>query len=166
MNESIIGLIGALIGAVVTFLIGLFTLRYNHSHLYSNIVSTSRNEWINIWRQELSNFLTSCDILRIQNNDNNKDCKNSKNNKNNKDTKDDIPLLEKYYSAKYKILTRLNTNETLHNEVYLLINKIDYNKENMDDKEYFETKELLLEVARTLLKQEWERVKLEAKGRK
>ena len=60
---------------------------------------------------------------------------------------------------------RLNLNEKRHQEVYLLINKIAYEK-TLDNNNYKPTKEALMAVSRDLLKEEWERVKLEAKGKR
>ena len=67
----------------------------------------------------------------------------------------------KYNTLKNNILIRLNMNEKLHQEVYLLINKFSY--EN-NGEEYSKNKELLMSVSRSLLKEEWERVKDEAGG--
>ena len=60
---------------------------------------------------------------------------------------------------------RLNLNEKRHQEVYLLINKIAY-EEPLGDDDYKVAKEALMAVSRDLLKEEWERVKLEAKGKR
>ena len=57
-----------------------------------------------------------------------------------------------------------NMNEKRHQEVYLLINKIAY--EEIDDEEYRVLKESLMAVTQDLLKKEWERVKLEARGKR
>ena len=75
-----------------------------------------------------------------------------------------IELMKEYHTAKNKILMRLNMNEKRHQEVYLLINKIAY--EEIDDEEYRVLKESLMAVTQDLLKNEWERVKLEARGKK
>ena len=60
---------------------------------------------------------------------------------------------------------RLNLNEKRHQEVYLLINKIAY-EESLGNDDYKVAKEALMAVSRDLLKEEWERVKLEAKGKR
>lgn len=167
MDEAIIGLIGALIGSALTFIVGALTLRYNYLKLYAEMISSSRNEWINIWRDELSKFLSITDILRYEVNDKykNNELKYKNNEKNTSERQYYLSLVKEYHISKKKILMRLNLNEKMHQEVYLLINKISYEK-GLDNKEYFKLKEVLLNVSRDLLKDEWERVKQEAKGRK
>ena len=60
---------------------------------------------------------------------------------------------------------RLNMNEKKHQEVYLLINKIAYD-ESINNENYRIYKEALIFVSLDLLKEEWKRVKLEAKGKR
>ena len=72
--------------------------------------------------------------------------------------------MKEYHIAKNKIIMRLNMNEKRHQEVYLLINKIAY--EEIDDEEYRVLKESLMAVTQNLLKNEWERGKLEARGKR
>lgn len=166
MDEAIIGLIGALIGSTLTFIVGALTLRYNYLKLYAEMISSSRNEWINIWRDELSKFLSITDILRYEVIDKYKTNELNDNNEiNSSERQYYLSLIKEYHISKNKILMRLNLNEKMHQEVYLLINKISYEK-GLDNKEYFKLKEVLLNVSRDLLKDEWERVKQEAKGRK
>ncbi len=82
----------------------------------------------------------------------------------NKTGHDYIELMKEYHIAKNKIIMRLNMNEKRHQEVYLLINNIAY--ENISDDDYRVFKESLIAVTRDLLKNEWERVKLEARGKR
>ncbi len=149
------GFIGALIGGIVTSVVTIFTLRFSYKDLFAKTISTSRNEWINIWRDEISRFLAISDMLRHEKNviwkDGNKI--------------EYLRLIEEYHISKNKIVLRLNMNEKRHQEVYLLINKIAY-EVPLDDSEYRKLKESLMAVSRDILKDEWERVKLEAKGKK
>lgn len=141
-------LIGALVGTLVTIVLGLTTLRFNYKNLYASTVSNSRNNWINIFRDEISQFLALSDMLRYETFDHD----------------NYLNMLKEYHISKNKIIMRLNLNEKRHQEVYLLINKIAY--ENVIGDEYKVVKEALMEVTRDLLKDEWERVKLEAGGKK
>ena len=145
MDSALIGLIGGLIGSLITLIIGLLTTRFSYNNLFADTVSKSRNNWINIWRDELSNFLAIADMLRHETT-----------------TK---KACNEYHIAKNKIIMRLNLNEKRHQEVYLLINKIAY-EEPLGDDDYKVAKEALMAVSRDLLKEEWERVKLEAKGKR
>lgn len=148
-KEIIFTLIGAFIGAFATMFVGILSNRFSYKSLFAETISKSRNNWINIWRDEISNFLAISDMLRFE-----------------KGKIDDnyIELMKEYHIAKNKIIMRLNMNEKRHQEVYLLINKIAY--EEIDDEEYRVLKESLMAVTQDLLKNEWERVKLEARGKR
>lgn len=154
MDSALIGLIGGLIGSLITLIIGLLTTRFSYNNLFADTVSKSRNNWINTWRDELSNFLAIADMLRHE--DTTKKACNEH---------EYIELLKEYHIAKNKIIMRLNLNEKRHQEVYLLINKIAYEK-SLENDDYKVAKEALMAVSRDLLKEEWERVKLEAKGKR
>lgn len=154
MDSAIIGLIGGLIGSLITLVIGLLTTRFSYNNLFADTISKSRNNWINIWRDELSNFLAIADMLRHETTTK-KACNEH----------EYIELLKEYHIAKNKIIMRLNLNEKRHQEVYLLINKIAYEEPLYND-DYKIAKEALMAVSRDLLKEEWERVKLEAKGKR
>ena len=154
MDSAIIGLIGGLIGSLITLVIGLLTTRFSYNNLFADTISKSRNNWINTWRDELSNFLAIADMLRHETTTK-KACNEH----------EYIELLKEYHIAKNKIIMRLNLNEKRHQEVYLLINKIAY-EEPLENDDYKIAKEALMAVSRDLLKEEWERVKLEAKGKR
>lgn len=148
-KEIIFTLIGALVGSFATILIGILSNRFSYKNLFAETISKSRNNWINIWRDEIANFLAIADILRFEK----------------EKTEDNyIELMKEYHLAKNKIIMRLNMNEKRPQEVYLLINKIAY--EEIDDEKYKVLKESLIAVTQDLLKNEWERVKLEARGKK
>lgn len=154
MDSAIIGLIGGLIGSLITLVIGLLTTRFSYNNLFADTISKNRNNWINIWRDELSNFLAIADMLRYEETIK-KECNEH----------EYFELLKEYHIAKNKIIMRLNLNEKRHQEVYLLINKIAY-EEPLKNDNYKIAKEALMAVSRDLLKEEWERVKLEAKGKR
>lgn len=142
-------LLGAIFGTIATIIIGFLTLKYNYNHLHAEIVSKSRNEWLNIWRDQLSKFLSVSDMLRYEQIEGDRR----------------VELLNEYHIAKNNILLRLNMEENQHKNVYVLINRIAYEKQ-LSNENYFKAKELLLVATRDLLKIEWERVKKEARGRK
>ena len=154
MDSAIVGLIGGLIGSLITLVIGLLTTRFSYNNLFADTISKSRNNWINTWRDELSKFLAIADMLRHETTTK-KACNEH----------EYIELLKEYHIAKNKIIMRLNLNEKRHQEVYLLINKIAYEK-SLGNDDYKVAKEALMAVSRDLLKEEWERVKLEAKGKR
>lgn len=154
MDSAIIGLIGGLIGSLITLVIGLLTTRFSYNNLFADTISKNRNNWINTWRDELSKFLAIADMLRHETTTK-KACNEH----------EYIELLKEYHIAKNKIIMRLNLNEKRHQEVYLLINKIAYEEPLYND-DYKIAKEALMAVSRDLLKEEWERVKLEAKGKR
>lgn len=149
-KEIIFTTIGALAGFFATMFVGILSNRFSYKNLFAETISKSRNNWINIWRDEISNFLAISDMLRFE--------------KEKIQNHDYIELMKEYHIAKNKIIMRLNMNEKRHQEVYLLINKIAY--EEIDDEEYRVLKESLMAVTQDLLKKEWERVKLEARGKR
>ena len=155
MSEIISGLIGAILGCLGTY----FTLRFNYRQLFAEIVSKSRNNWVNIWRDSLAELIAILDVLKENKTKLDSDCSTCSDKK----CTNKFDLLVKYNTLKNNILIRLNMNEKLHQEVYLLINKFSY--EN-NDEEYSKNKELLMSVSRSLLKEEWERVKDEAGGKR
>lgn len=145
------GLIGALIGAaialvtaIITSIIGFRNIGLSYKRLFAETVSSSRNNWINVWRDEISKFLAISDMLRPESGCIDKD----------NDRNEYLKLLEEYHTSKNKILMRLNMNEKRHQEVYILINKITY-EEGLNDVDYMKCKERLMAVTRDLLKEEW-----------
>ena len=62
------------------------------------------------------------------------------------------------------ITTRLNMTEELHVMMFGAINDLDYSEE--DDKKFNAKCAYIEELARKILKPEWERVKEEAKGKR
>lgn len=149
-KEIVFTLIGIFVGAFATMFVGILSNKFSYKSLFAETISKSRNNWINIWRDEISNFLAISDMLRFE--------------KEKIQNHDYIELMKEYHIAKNKIIMRLNMNEKRHQEVYLLINKIAY--EDIDDEKYRILKESLMAVTQDLLKKEWERVKLEARGKR
>lgn len=147
----LLSFLGAVIGSIIT-------IRLGYRELYAKNVTTNRMEWINVWRTKIPEFLSKVEILfKIKEHD--------KNDSNGNNDKNYSKILDEFYQAKYMIEIRLNLNESKHQMVYLLINEIteavlDCNKcYNSITKK----KEQLLILSRTILKEEWERVKIESK---
>ena len=140
-TEIIVALIGAG-GVVVTGIIALvgflININLNKKNNYGLYVSKSRNEWLN----ELRNSVTT---MIAANKCTNAFKKNSKNY--------DHYLFE-FEKAKADILVRLNLYEELHKELYGQL-KAKNNKFNED---------IITEKVRNIIKEEWEKVKSEAKG--
>ena len=152
--EVLIGLLGAVIGAIGTYL----TLRFNYKQLYAQTVSSNRMDWINVWRESISSFLACAEILQ-------KHHSNTKNNTNCKTPTQCNECLVKHEYEMYKyramILSRLNLTEPDHVEMMAVLEKFNF---ICDNKRFALQRELILELARNILKPEWERMKKEAKG--
>ncbi len=160
MSEALIGLLSAVIGVVVGALGTYFTLRFNYKSLYAQVVSQSRNNWLNEMRKYISQMLAAkkseLEYIVNQSANNNpsiiQDCR------------------ERYYNAKAEVLIRLNKNEDLPKKLEKEIKKIDKlvkkakpgNQTVISD---FENKEKrIIDYCREYFKKEWERVKQEASG--
>lgn len=138
----LLSFLGAVIGSIIT-------IRLGYRELYAKNVTTNRMEWINVWRTKIPEFLSKVEILlKIK-----------------EDDKNYSKILDEFYQAKYMIEIRLNLNESKHQMVYLLINEI--TEALLDCNECYNSitkkKEQLLILSRTILKEEWERVKIESK---
>ena len=144
MSEVIAALLGALIGFVSSFLV----LRFNYKQLFAQTVSNNRMDWINVWRENISKFLACAEFLHKHKD---KKCEKC------------CEYEKEMYQARSMIVSRLNLTEELHVLMKASIENINVN----DDDQTFTAKcEYILEVARQILKLEWERVKQEAKGKR
>ena len=153
-------IISAVIGAVVGFFASLLALRFSYKQLFAETVSKNRMDWINVWRENVSKFL-ACAELIIENQCGECILKKSCAGCNGKDCKI-IEYKKEFYEARTMITSRLNLQEDLHVLMLSAINKIDYTS----DINFNEKKQLVLEIARKILKDEWERVKKEARGKR
>ena len=143
MSEVVSGLIGALIGFVSSFLV----LRFNYKQLFAQTVSNNRMDWINVWRENISKFLACAEFLQKHKD---KKCEKC------------CEYEKEMYQAKSMIVSRLNLTEESHILMKASIENIDIND---DDKTFIAKREYILELARQILKPEWERLKDEAKGK-
>ncbi len=149
-NELLVGLIAALAtvaGALIGFIGSYLLLRYNYKSLYADVISKSRMEWINAYRDEVATIVM---CLRMPQN---KD----------KDKKDRyICDAEK---ARAQLLTRLNFDTSkLENKLNIdfaeLLESIDFQADNSKNGKA----ERIIEASKYILELEWKRVKKEAKG--
>lgn len=139
-NEVIVALIaasGVIITAGITLVGYIFTKRHNEKVIFNQTVSERRNIWLNEMREYISGMLAQADISQ---------------------NKDNMPM--EYYKAKNQVLLRLNLIEPLHKMLSQKIESLD-NCEN-----YQNTRDKIIEILQAILKEEWEKVKSEAKGEK
>ena len=139
-NEVIVALIaasGVIITAGITLVGYIFTKRHNEKVIFNQTVSERRNIWLNEMREYISEMLAQADISQ---------------------NKDNMPM--KYYKAKNQVLLRLNLIEPMHKMLSQQIESLD-NCEN-----YQNTRDKIIEILQAILKEEWEKVKSEAKGEK
>ena len=148
MTEWIAGIIGVVVGGLVALIGTYFTVKLGHRTLYAQTVSQSRNIWLNELRGYISKMLSAV-----------YDDKEAK----------QIDKV-KYYENRAQVLMRLNNTEPSHVAMEKLIKKLD---EKMGEKQKDPTAEIdktvhdsIIEMARLILKPEWEKVKEEAGGKK
>ena len=129
----------AFLGAVVGGFIGLITAKRT---IYNDSVSQRRNVWLNEMREYISKMLAY-----------KKDLGDSKQNQ--------TQSTAEYEIAKNQVLIRLNMTEEKHILLKKAIEDLDSGARDYDD-----VAPKLIEIARSILKEEWEKVKRETKGGK
>ena len=151
MAEQLLsGLIGAIVGALIVFITSILTLRFNYHQLFAETVSKNRMEWINVWRENISKFLSCAEILHtnVKTDDNKKEL---------------LEYEKELLEARAMVITRLNTHEKDHILMYGALTQIDYSPSSSA---FYAQQVAIIELARKILKPEWERVKSEAKGKR
>ena len=136
MLEALIGFVGAIVGA-------LFTVAVTKLNNYNQSVSQCRNKWLNDMRENISNMLA---------------CKKALDDAENTEKK--IELKREYEYAKNQTLLRLNLSENKHILLKVAIEELDLQGYSE------EPAQKIAEISRSILKEEWEKVKYEAKGGK
>lgn len=136
MLEALIGFVGAIVGA-------LFTVAVTKLNNYNQSVSQCRNKWLNDMRENISNMLA---------------CKKALDDAENTEKK--IELKREYEYAKNQTLLRLNLSENKHILLKVAIEELELQGYSE------ETAQKIAEISRSILKEEWEKVKYEAKGGK
>lgn len=134
---AIIALAGVILSVGISLMVSLLTRRYNYNQLFAETVSDSRNVWLNEMREYLSEMLAQAD--KAQNS---------------------YKPLE-YYRARNQVVLRLNLKESLHLMLLQQIKILD----NCTIASYPTTRDNIIEISQIILKEEWEKVKLEAKGK-
>lgn len=145
--SAIIALVGVLIGTLISYIVAKKTSKFNYDELFAKNITTSRMEWINVWRTSISNFCTNVKVYASY--------------KTNLGT-NEIEIVSKIEKAKNDILIRLNLNEEKHILFYKLITDLDYRVISLNSDEL----EKIMYLGREILKEEWERVKKESRGMK
>ena len=137
VRAAIIALAGVILSVGISLMVSLLTRRYNYNQLFAETVSDSRNVWLNEMREYLSEMLAQAD--KAQNS---------------------YKPLE-YYRARNQVVLRLNLKESLHLMLLQQIKILD----NCTIASYPTTRDNIIEISQIILKEEWEKVKLEAKGK-
>jgi hypothetical protein len=171
---AVIAVVGVLVTCVVTY-------KISKKSEWCGLVSKNRMDWIISFRSNISKMLANArflwDSANMDKEDSHlgkmKECINKyiKQHLNNPDNQtfdccpDYIKASIDYEEAKNEILSRLNLKESLHSELQNDISDLDAAiKNNATFDSFKETEDEILEVTRTILKPEFERVKKEAKG--
>lgn len=133
---TLITAIAALVTAIVTLFIAARTRRFNYNQLFAQTVSQSRNVWLTQMREYISKMLAVAQT-----------------------TKD----IYEYYKVRNEIMLRLNLAEAYHIELKQQIERLD-NFIYIDESTITAICNRIIEISRQMLKEEWEKVKKEAKG--
>lgn len=139
----------AFLGAVVGGFIGLITAKRT---IYNDSVSQRRNVWLNEMREYISKMLAYKKVL---------DDSKQNQNQNQTPSADIEKYIAEYEIAKNQVLIRLNMTEEKHMLLKKAIEDLDFGARDYDD-----VAPKLVEIARSILKEEWEKVKRETKGGK
>ena len=159
MDEVTAGLIGALVGAVISFLVGYLAYKAQCRQVFAETVSQSRMDWINNFREEFSIVIGTARCAGkcsqkpaesdVVNNVGHDYC---------------LKVLEAEI-ARAKLITRLNSDVTkrgneYNNQFQTLLMKLNFT--GSDDSNDIEKLE---KIAKYILEPEWARVKKEARGK-
>lgn len=149
---AIIALAGVILSTVISLIIGFWGKRYNYHHLFAETVSQSRNKWLNEMREYISEMLANKRRMVYGN----------------VDEMSAVEICNKYDTCKFQVLMRLNINESDHRQLRALITELDgYGVQKLGQKtvkQYEATELAIIEISRKILKEEWDKVKLESKG--
>lgn len=137
METWLITLICAIISAVISLTLSYFTNRYNYRHLFAETVSQSRNEWLNEMREFISSMLAEV-------------------------RKQPLTRGDEYWKCRNQIVLRLNRNEPLHKELDFQIHLLDC----CPFSDIEEISSTITDISNNILKEEWEKVKDEARGKR
>lgn len=145
---ALISFSGVLLSIIIAVIFNVLTSKYNYNKLFAETVSKNRMDWINVWRENVAIFLATAKVLYGF----------------------ETRAGEKYdnyvfqqQKAKAMLTTRLNLTEDMHIQFLRAIEEVDCLESN--ETVFLAKCEIVEELARAILKPEWERVKREAKGK-
>lgn len=146
INEILSGVLGAILGAMISFL----TLRYNYRDLYARNISANRMEWINNFREEVSIIIATL--------------KREKSKHANKSY--DEGYIFEAEKARAKLLTRLNgdtskSGNEFNKAMTDILNQLNFEDPCINSEIQIRA---LIVLSRKILEPEWKRVKDEAGG--
>ncbi|HIW02580.1 MAG TPA: hypothetical protein H9892_04505 [Candidatus Protoclostridium stercorigallinarum] len=133
---AIISVSGVLITAGITLVGYIWSKRQNKKVIFNQTVSEKRNIWLNEMRQYISEMLALANMAQ-----------------------NSYKPLE-YYIARNQVVLRLNERETLHLMLHNQIKILDV----CTSTNYLAIRDKVIELSKIILKEEWEKVKSEAKG--
>lgn len=145
MIEALLAFLGAAVGGFL----GLISVRRT---IYNDSVSQRRNVWLNEMREYISKMLAYKKVFGGS---------NPNQNQNQTPSADIEKYIAEYEIAKNQVLIRLNMTEEKHILLKKAIEDLDSGARDYDD-----VAPKLIEIARSILKEEWEKVKSETKGGK
>ncbi len=162
LGNVLVSLLGVILSAVISWVVVSYERKYNYHQLFAQTVSSNRMDWINVWRENISVFLSHAERLHedLCKKQKNKTCKRAIYICTNITIADSDDNRKEMYEAKNRILSRLNMTERKHILLFDAINQLD-----IQSKEFYAQKEYIMTLVRLILKDEWERVKKEAKGK-
>lgn len=146
---GLIALFGVFVSVAVSYIVARGTSRYNYNQLFAKTVSESRNDWLNELRKFVSKYLAIAEEINYSPNV----------------TKDQGITLKE---AKNMVLLKLNPKEVAHVALERAINELPIKgTPSWSCVEAFnEGKDQIIFLTRMIIKQEWERVKDEARGKR
>lgn len=166
---AIISLCGVVLTAVVSVVSSARSAKFSYKKLFAEAVSKNRMDWINVWRENIATFLAITKLLAEEKSEK-RTCGIKKrlsflfSRKKEEDYDIEILKLKKeQLIAKSRITVRLNLSEKKHRLMYSALNEMVKSSER-DFQKLNAACEYVEQLARTILKEEWERVKREAKG--
>ena len=140
-KAALIALVGVLFSTLLSLFVSKKTIQYSYKDLFAKTVSQSRNRWLNEMRSFISSMLAEVK------------------NPSNKQKSNKTDRTNAYWKARNQILLRLKLNEPLHIMLAKEIYDLDLPSADIDD-----ISNKIIEISQHLLKEEWEKVKKEAKG--
>lgn len=139
VTGAVIAFIGVALSVGVSLIVSLWTRKYNYNQLFAETVSKSRNKWLNEMRGFISTMLTEAENYKQQK------C---------------ATHTKKYWKARNEIVLRLNLTEPFHQALFNEIKQLDC----LNNSNQKQTIDKIIFLSQAILKEEWEKVKSEAKG--